>query len=93
MGHWNHRVVRREFPEATPDDRVLYAIHEAYYEPGERKVPWAVAVDPTPVIGQSVEQLRETLQRMLRALDTPVLDYETRQELPADPTAAPTEVP
>ena len=77
---WNHRVVRREYPEAaSEEDRVLYGIHEVYYD--EAGVCDATTVEPEPVIGTSVDDLRWTLEHMLRALDKPVLDYETRKEI------------
>jgi CBS-domain-containing membrane protein len=64
---WNNRVVRRTYPH-----EVVYAIHEVHYTD---YVPHSVTVDPVPVAGESVDQLRNTLERMLRALDKPVLDY------------------
>lgn len=75
---WNHRVVKRTYP--APSHETFFQIHEAYYYHGEGKTP-SVTVEPTAPVGETLEELRETLQRMLRALDKPVLDYETRKEL------------
>lgn len=67
-GHtWNHRVVRHERGEL--------AIHEAHYSPSRTKTPNLITQDPTAVWGSSKKELRETLERMLRALNNPVLSY------------------
>jgi hypothetical protein len=76
MSHWNHRVVKRTYP--APSNETLYQIHEAYYGLAGDKLP-SITVEPAEVVGESIEELRDTLQRMLRALDNPVLDYETRE--------------
>lgn len=75
---WNHRVVRREYPEAVEDERVSYQIHEAHYEDG-RCV--AITVEPIAAYGADLDELRWVLERMLAALDKPILDYETRTEV------------
>lgn len=108
LGAWNHRVVRKEYPLAAPDERYILGIHEAHYRgpaddtvddpfeglavlearraegvrlPLDRK-PHAITTEPVTVQGETIAELRETLERMLRALDTPILDFETRDELP-----------
>jgi hypothetical protein len=76
---WNHRVVRRVYPDASPLENVQHEIHEAYYdEKGECDM---ITVDAIPPTGGTVEELRECLAMMTRALDHPVLDYETRKEI------------
>lgn len=75
MGHWNHRVLKHN---AGTEDEYL-AIHEAFYGvDGEDDVVWTR--DPITVTGETIEELRETLERMLRALETPVLDYGNAQD-------------
>jgi hypothetical protein len=66
---WNHRVVRH-FSEAEGE---WLGIHEAFYDglDGE-KVLWTN--DPVGVTGGSIAELRETLERMLRCLDAPILE-------------------
>jgi hypothetical protein len=76
--YWNHRVVRRVWHPGTDREETTYAIHEVFYGLSKKPIPTA---DPIDVSGESVEELRETLQRMLRALDKPVLDYKTGKEL------------
>lgn len=75
-GYWNHRVVKRRYPTGE----VEFAIHETFYnigmEPGVSITTEAVAA-----CAETVEGLRETLQKMLASLGKPVLDYETREEV------------
>jgi hypothetical protein len=77
MSHWNHRVVRRVYPGAL-DGEVAYQIHEAYYGIEDKPL---ISTEPDHPHGETPEELREDLERMLRALDKPVLDYETREEI------------
>jgi hypothetical protein len=68
MSYWNHRVVKKHYPET---DETFYTIHEAHYnDNGDLYGYTEGGVDPC---GESIEELRETLNRMLRALDQPVL--------------------
>lgn len=79
---WNHRVVRY--------NKRLLAIHEAFYyssKPPDHSVTWGrpnqLTLNGVMVVGSSKKELRETLLRMLRALDKPVLrfkDYATKEE-------------
>lgn len=70
MSTWNHRVVR------TTNQRgnVYYAVHEAHYAEGGN-IPDFVTTDPIAVIGDDVASLRWTLERMIAALDNPVIEF------------------
>lgn len=79
---WNYRVMRHEhLDEATGEKEESFALHEVYYESKDVNDLTVSATDvgytsePIQVVGESVEDLRETLQRMLAALDKPVIDY------------------
>lgn len=83
MSTWNHRVMRHKY--ASPESgetEVMLAIHEVYYKDKSRDDRKVTADDvgytenPVSVTGESIEDLRETLQLMLKALDKPVLEYE-----------------
>ena len=64
---WNYRVLRKE--DICGD--AYYEIHEVYYdEVGE---PNGYTMDPIAPVGDNIEDLRETLYKMLRDLDKPVL--------------------
>jgi len=79
MSHWNHRVVRRVYRDEIGGlQEVAYQIHGAYY--GLEDKP-AITEEPDHPHGETLAELRKDLERMLRALDKPVLDYETREEI------------
>lgn len=59
---WNYRVVAR-----TVDGETEFGIHECYYEP----TGWTE--NPVPVVAESVEGLRDQLNRMLLALELDVI--------------------
>lgn len=66
-GTWNHRVIAR-----TANGERYLNIHEVYYDQPEGKIRnWTL--DPVTVGGDTVEELTETLNRMLRAVSKPVL--------------------
>ena len=65
--HWNHRVMVAL--DADTDEAWL-SIHEVHYE-GDK--PVAYTTEPVAVCGDSVEELRTTLQRMLACLDRQTL--------------------
>ncbi|MGZ3499676.1 MAG: hypothetical protein ACXVAK_19310 [Vulcanimicrobiaceae bacterium] len=55
------------------------AMHECWYDNGQsgREIPDAWTKDPTDVTGDTVDELRWTLTKMLEALDKPVLVEES----------------
>ena len=78
---WNYRVVRRLYPEQEEGDRVIHGIHSAHYSK-DGKVR-AISVEPEVVLSAEgdLAGLRETFSMMARALEEPVLDYDTREEI------------
>lgn len=67
---WNHRVMIHRHD----NDETYYAIHEVYYGvDGADSVSWTD--NPVAPYGETIEELRETLERMLKALDKPILEY------------------
>lgn len=81
MGHWNYRVVRREYEISPGDIEVSYEIHEAHYDIITDTKPSLISIDPVGVHAGSLEGLDLVLSRMKEALRKPVLDYDTREEL------------
>jgi hypothetical protein len=79
--YWNNRVVAKTYRKGEPTEETLLEIHECFYE-GEASeskpddVPGSCTVDAVGVHGDTLEELRETLERMLRATKQPVLDYD-----------------
>jgi hypothetical protein len=66
---WNHRVMK-----SKDGDDDYYQIHEVYYDKDD-KVNGYTARGTLPC-GNSLEELREDLERMLKSLDKEILDYE-----------------
>lgn len=69
MTHWNHRVVRR-----IVNGEEWLAIHEVFYDKKGR--PHSVTEDGIEPGGNNMEELRSDLERMAKALDHPILDYD-----------------
>lgn len=69
MSHWNHRVVQRMVTDFGEPVSWL-GIHEVFYGFPEG-LGWTN--EPIAVEGESIAELRETLERMMRALDKPII--------------------
>ena len=65
---WNHRVISREGQEEL-------AIHEVSYDKNGK--PNMVTNDAVGIYGETVGELRETLERMLKSLEAPKLAFES----------------
>ena len=65
---WNYRVVRR-----IVGGEVTFGIHEVYYDGDRPKTTTECPIDP---YGETLEELKDDLDRMREALDKPVLNYE-----------------
>lgn len=64
-------MVKRTYSDGT----VLFGIHEVFYDYDDDPEPGSCTVEPVEVFGESLNELRETLNRMLAACDRPVFDY------------------
>jgi hypothetical protein len=83
MMTWNHRVVKYKTRNLFGDPDVGYAIHEVFYDnDGNVQGMTANAVSPW---GDTKDELRLELLRMIEALEKPDLDYDDKEE--ADPFA------
>jgi hypothetical protein len=72
MSHWNYRVMLH--PDLAGDE-VYSAIHEVYYD-GDKVTGWT----QTPATPGG-EDVRWVLERMAEALDKPVLNFKTGEEI------------
>lgn len=77
--HWNHRVIRQEYEytglDGKPETEITYTLAEAYYdEEVSNTVPtsWCEATVHSDG-DEGVDGLREQLERMMRALEQPVV--------------------
>ena len=67
MSHWNHRILQ----ETLPNGDLWFSVRETFYN--EDSSIYAYTQEPVDVSGNSIEEIRETLQWMLTCLDKPVL--------------------
>ena len=67
---WNHRVIRHQ-----NGDVAYYQIHEVYYD--EQAQPESVTQSGVAPGGETMEALREELERMTACLSLPVLDFDS----------------
>ena len=67
--HWNHRIMKRTDIYGCP----YYTIHEVYY--GKDNQPDTWTEQPVYPVGNTIEELRDDLERMLEAFAKPPVDY------------------
>lgn len=70
MGTYNYRVIKSTYVR-TSDSEDCYQIHDVYYDETGLERGWAQ--EPASPYGETIIELKETLGRMLRALEKPVL--------------------
>lgn len=68
--YWNYRVVK-----SSVNGETLYAVHEAFYK--ESLEPDSITENPITIYAESLEGLRQNLELILKALDKPILDYDS----------------
>lgn len=67
MSTWNHRVIKTK--DGTED---WYGIHEVYYDEDGKAYGWTSK--PVEVAGNSIHDLRKTLEQMLECLNKEIID-------------------
>jgi hypothetical protein len=67
---WNYRVMKKRIKGED-----VFEIHEVYYHPDGRIHTWSE--DPVILYGETPEELKQDILRQSRALERPVLDYDT----------------
>jgi len=74
--HWNYRVVHSKITGSG--DRVAdsFAIHEAFYGSTEDGRPHSVTVNPIAPFGENAQELQKDLERMQKAFEKPILEYD-----------------
>lgn len=76
---WNHRVIRRIYPNTHMDDSILYEIHEVYYH--SDGTIGSITEEPINIMEESLDDLRKTVERLTKCLESPIIDYDTLQEI------------
>lgn len=68
--HWNHRVIKHTYK----DGYVYFGIHEVFYN--SKGEIYGYSNEPIDLSENSLDDLRLTLQQMLRCLDEEVLEAD-----------------
>jgi hypothetical protein len=63
---WNYRLVKKDG---------LIGIHSAYYN--SKKEVASLSVDPEYLSADDADDLKSALQKVMKAFDSPVIDYNT----------------
>lgn len=67
---WDERVVRT----VHPNGEVTFSIHEAFYDNRKDLIPGSITLEPVNPYGETMEELKLTLERYMRALSKPILE-------------------
>lgn len=73
MSTWNNRVIRKVYEHETQ-----LGIHEVFYN--DEGNPYLVTVNAVGVVGDTLEELEQTLKWMMEALGEPILEYSDFEE-------------
>ena len=77
---WNYRVIK-----AGTETDTFFSVQEVYYGEDDNEKDYSHTLDCTPN-GNSIDEIKTQLERMLKCLDKPVLDEipvdEAEEELP-----------
>jgi hypothetical protein len=75
---WNYRVVKKVTKIPLGETDITYEIHDVYYDENLDIVNIGRVSFP---MGDDVESLQWSLERMMEACKKPVIDYNTGEEL------------
>lgn len=70
--HWNHRLIKRKDPNGEEPD--YYSIHEVYYNDDGNIT--GCTMNGVAASGESADEVKKSLNRMIECLDKPILDYD-----------------
>jgi hypothetical protein len=75
---WNYRVVKKVTKIPLGETDITYEIHDVYYDENLDIVNIGRVSFP---MGDDVESLQWSLERMMEACKKPVIDYNTGEEV------------
>ena len=78
---WNYRIVRTVYNNNPNGNDDQYAIHEVYYEEDNDTHPDSVTSEATTLTGESLEEIRTNIDRIIKAFDKPVLEYQMFEDM------------
>lgn len=71
MATWNHRIVKKEFLVKGKVEETYYEVYEVHYNSNGEIC--AITQNSIKPYGETIEELEQTLQRMLDACKKPIL--------------------
>lgn len=74
IGIWNHRVIKIIHNKGTSYEDTLFCIREVFYN-SDGNI-WLISDNDSPVFGNSIFDINETLDRMKLALEKDVIDLD-----------------
>jgi len=77
MSHWNHRIIKRNYPNEdypTAPKATIYGVFEVYYD--DKGLMHSCSIEPVVIIGDSVEEAKDTLGLIIKAFRKPVINYD-----------------
>lgn len=76
---WNYRITTRLHTHPyLHEPETLYEIREVYYDEDGGIISMSENSD---IIGHSLQEVKDTLRRMIECCDKPIIDYNTGEEL------------
>lgn len=76
---WNYRITTRLYTHKyLHEPETLYEVREVYYDDNGDIVNFA---EQPEVIGHSLQEVKDTLQRMIECCEKPIIDYNTGEEI------------
>lgn len=75
MGHWNYRVCKETYNKGTDFEEIGFTVREAYYNSDNSM--WGLTDGLRGAYGDSVEDLKDGITKMMQAFDRSVVDVDT----------------
>lgn len=76
---WNYRLTKETIHNKyLTEPEIIYGIREVFYDESGDISGFAEEPD---IISDSIEGMRDILQKMIECCDKPVIDYNTGEEL------------
>lgn len=75
---WNYRVVKKTTKIPLGETDITYEIHDVYYDENLDIVNIGRVSFP---MGDDIESLQWSLERMMEACKKPIIDYNTGEEV------------
>jgi hypothetical protein len=77
---WTHRIIKKtEMREYLENSITTYGVHQVYID--ENGDISRIEDNPMPIFDESVDKLKDTIEKIQDCLKKPVIDYVTGKEI------------